>query len=341
MPEENRSSVERIIGAFLPDELVDPYVRLHAAGPVPKHEAEEFVGGPEIIKELARRGLAHHAPHMPEAPASFRAVPLDVAMMAIVADVKEEATRGHERLIKAYEKLCEVKSLPRPADGESRDHLVRIITDPEEIMRRSLTMINSAEQEYMSLETLDAGMPLTEDFVVSAAPAIREGLRVRAIYEQASVDHPVASANMQRSMAAGEQARVLQALPMKMLVIDRSAVMLPLNNTGGGGAVLFYAEPVVCGMAEYFELLWLRALPVGCTGPPPGCPLTNDQHDVLMLLAQGLPHKAIQHKLNLGDRTLTRRVEAIMKALDAHSPFAAGVAAQRRGWIDRTGENNV
>jgi hypothetical protein len=336
---ENRSSVERIIGAFLPDRLVGPYVRLHAAGLVPKHEAEEFVGGPEIIKELTDRGLAHHAPHMPEVPASFRAVPLDVAMMAIVADVKEEATRGHERLIEAYEKLCEVKSWPRAADGENRDHLVRIITDPQEIMRRSQTMINSAEREYMSLETLDAGMPLTEDFVVSAAPVLSEGVRIRAIYDQASVDHPVAFANMRRSMAAGEQARVLPALPLKMQLVDRSMVMLPLNATGAGGVVLFYAEPVIDGIAEYFELLWMRAVPAGCAGPPPDCPLTKEQHDVLVLLAQGLPHKAIQHKLNLGDRTLTRRVEAIMKALDAHSPFAAGAAAQRRGWIDgpRTG----
>lgn len=116
--------------------------------------------------------------------------------------------------------------------------------------------------------------------------------------------------------------------------------MLPLNPTGSGGVVLFYAEPVVCGLAEYFGLLWQRALPVGCSEPPPDCPLTKDQHDVLLLLAQGLPHKAIERKLDLGERTLTRRVEAIMKALDAHSPFAAGAATQRRGWIDGSGEGN-
>jgi hypothetical protein len=339
MSEENRGCVERIVGAFLPDRLAGSYARLHEAGMVPKHEAEEFVGGPEMVKELTDRGLAHHAPHMPKAPASLRAVPLDVAMMLIVAEMKEEAIRSHQHLIQAYEKLSEVKSWPRTADGECRDHLVQVITDPEEIMRRSGTMINSAEREYMSLGTLDTGMPLTEDFVVSAAPVRREGLLVRAIYDQASVDHPVAFANIQRSMAAGEQARILPALPTKMLLIDKTAVLLPLNNTGTAGAVLFYAEPVVCGLADYFELLWSRAVPVGCAGPPPGCPLTKEQHDVL-LLAQGLPHKAIQHKLDLGDRTLTRRVEAIMKALDTHSPFAAGAAAQRRGWLDGSGTNN-
>jgi len=340
MSEESQGSVERIVRPFLPDELVGPYVKLHAVGRVPKHEAEEFLGGPEIIKELTDRGLAHHAPHMPEAPATFRATTIDLAMMTIVKELMEEATRSHERLIEGYEKLSEVKSWPRTGDGQCRDHLVRVITDPEEIMRLSLTMINSAQREWVSLETLDCGMPLTEDFVVSAPPVLREGLLVRAIYDQASVDHPVASANLQRSMAAGEQARVLPTLPMKMQLIDRSAVMLPLNATGGGGAVLFYAEPIVCGLAEYFEMLWLRGVPVGCAGPPAGCPLTEDQHDVLRLLVQGLPHKAIEHRLQISERTLTRRVEAIMKILDTRSPFAAGAAAQRRGWIDGSGEGN-
>jgi dipeptidyl aminopeptidase/acylaminoacyl peptidase len=324
---EHRRSVERIISSFVPDRLVVPLVRLHAAGGVPKHEAEEFVGGPEIVKELIDRGLAHHAPHSPEAPASLKATPLDVTMMAIVKDLKEQAVRLHERLLEGYENLSEVKSWPRPADGQSRDHLVRVITDPEDVTRQSLTMINGAQHDWMTLETLDSEMPLTEDFVVSAPPMLREGLRVRAIYDQASLDHPMAAANLQRSMAAGEQARVLPVVPTKMQMMDKSAVMLPLNATGRAGAVLLYAEPIVCGLAEYFELMWLRAVPVGSATPPPGCPLTQSEHDVLRLLVQGLTYKAIRHKLDLSESTMTRRMHAIMGELQTGNEFAAGAAA--------------
>jgi hypothetical protein len=340
MPEEHRRSIERIIGRFVPDRLVAPFVELHVAGGVPKQEAEEFLGGPEIVKELIDRGLAHHAPHTPEAPASFKATPLDLAMMAILKDLKEQAVHHHERLIEGYEKLNEVRSRPRAADGLSRDHLMRVITDREDILQLSLTMINGAQHNWMTLETLDSDMPRTEDFVVSAPPVLREGLRVRAIYDQASVDHPVAAANIRRSMAAGEQTRVLPEVPMKMQLIDKSAVMLPLTATGTGGAVLFYAEPIVCGLAEYFELLWLRAVPVGSAAPPPGCPLSQGEHDVLRLLVQGMTYKAIRHKLNIGESTMTRRVHSIVEELQTGNLFAAGAAAARRGWLDGYGEGN-
>jgi hypothetical protein len=339
MAEEKRSSIERIITGFVPEELVGPYVKLHAAGRVPKEDAEEFLGGPKIVKELTDRGLAHPAPHTSEAPASFRAAPLDLAMMAILADLKEQAARDHQRLLEGYEKLSEIKSWPPTTDGGCREHLVRVITDPEEVMRLSLTMINST-QDWMSLETLASDMPLTEDFVVSAPQVLREGLRARSIYDQASVDHPVAGANLKRSIAAGEQARVLSVLPTKMQLFDWSAVLLPLNATGTGGAVLIYAEPIVRALREYFEMLWERAVPVGHTAPPPGCPLTQGEHDVLRLLVRGLPDCAIKRQLNIRDSTMYRRLHAIMGHLETTSRFAAGAAAQRRGWLDQRGEGD-
>jgi hypothetical protein len=45
MPEKSRGSVERIIGAFLPGRLAGPCARLHAAGLVPKKEAEDLSAG--------------------------------------------------------------------------------------------------------------------------------------------------------------------------------------------------------------------------------------------------------------------------------------------------------
>jgi DNA-binding CsgD family transcriptional regulator len=216
---------------------------------------------------------------------------------------------------------------------------VRVITDRDKITRLSLDLINSARLDYMSL---DSDMPLTEDNVVAAPPALRGQVRVRSIYDIASTQHPVAASNLQRSMSAGEEARVVPVVPMKMQLADMSVALLPLMTTGTGGALLIYAAPILLALREYFEMKWDRATPVGCAQPPPGCPLSKGQHDVLRLLAQGEQDKKIAHLLNISDSTVHRHIGAIMTHLTVTNRFAAGAAAQRRGWLDASasGEGN-
>jgi len=61
---------------------------------------------------------------------------------------------------------------------------------------------------------------------------------------------------------------------------------------------------------------------------------------VLRLLVRGLTDDCIKRQLNIGESTMYRRVHNIMGHLQTTSRFAAGAAAQRRGWLDSSGEGN-
>jgi DNA-binding NarL/FixJ family response regulator len=50
-------------------------------------------------------------------------------------------------------------------------------------------------------------------------------------------------------------------------------------------------------------------------------------------MAQGLNDGAIAYRSGLSITTVRRHVAAIMTRLDVSSRFAAGAAAQRKGWI--------
>ena len=50
-------------------------------------------------------------------------------------------------------------------------------------------------------------------------------------------------------------------------------------------------------------------------------------------MAEGLLDDAIARRAGLSVTTVRRHVAAIMKRLDVSSRFAAGAAAQRKGWI--------
>ena len=81
-------------------------------------------------------------------------------------------------------------------------------------------------------------------------------------------------------------------------------------------------------------MLWDRATPLGSGRPAaPGDRLTAAQQTVLELMAEGLPDEVIARRAGISVTTVRRHITAILKRLHVTSRFAAGAAAQRRGWI--------
>jgi DNA-binding NarL/FixJ family response regulator len=91
---------------------------------------------------------------------------------------------------------------------------------------------------------------------------------------------------------------------------------------------------IIAALREYFEMLWERATPLKAQRPvPPGGRLTPAQQAVLELMAEGLHDDAIARRAGISTTTVRRHITAIMTRLDVTSRFAAGAAAQRRGWV--------
>jgi DNA-binding NarL/FixJ family response regulator len=119
-----------------------------------------------------------------------------------------------------------------------------------------------------------------------------------------------------------------------MKLADYTTAMLPLTATGMAGALVVRAPVIVGALREYFELLWERATPLGPQWrAAPGDRLTSAQQNVLELMARGLPDEVIAHRSGVSVTTVRRHIAAIMRRLGVTSRFAAGAAAQRRGWI--------
>jgi DNA-binding CsgD family transcriptional regulator len=196
----------------------------------------------------------------------------------------------------------------------------------------------------MTMENTSTEMPITEDYVVSIPQVMRGKVRFRSIYDQAAVEHPAAFKAIKRSVAQGEEARVVKAVAMKMKLGDLFVALLPLSADAKAGAVLIRGTgiPVLHALRDYFELKWATATRFGASQAPPDCPLTPEQFQVLELLAKGLTDGAIRHRLGLAESTMSRRVDTIMKQLSvpSKSRFTAGIIAHQRGWIgDQEGQH--
>ena len=184
------------------------------------------------------------------------------------------------------------------------------------------------------LGTLDTEMPLTDDFAQPPLPAFAGAVRCRSIYAASAMDDPAARRIIRACTEAGEQARLLPAVPMKMKLADHTTAMLPLTPAGTAGAIVIRAPVIIAALREYFELLWERATPLKAPRPAvPGNRLTPAQQSVLELMAEGLHDDAIARRAGISTTTVRRHVTAIMGRLGVSSRFAAGAAAQQRGWI--------
>ncbi len=62
-------------------------------------------------------------------------------------------------------------------------------------------------------------------------------------------------------------------------------------------------------------------------------PLTPRQLEILRLLADGLPNKAISRELGVSEDTVKTHLKALFQELDVHTRTACVAVARQRGWV--------
>jgi DNA-binding CsgD family transcriptional regulator len=327
--------IEGLFDGLVPTEVIEAYDRLLATGGCAKDQAESVVGDAELVAALTERGMAHIQPHSPTAPAWLRPASPDLALQGVLAGHQHRLARDHELLLDGTRRLADAQARFGPTmNGHLPEHLVAVISDRAEISELSASLASTARQDWMTLENLSTEMPLTDDFAQPPLPASRGLVRCRSIYEASVMDDPAGRRIIRACVEAGEHARLLPKVPMKLKLADYTTAMLPLTPAGTAGALLIRAPVIIAALREYFEMLWERATPLA---PPragqPGGRVTRAQHTVLALMAEGLHDDAIARRAGVSTTTVRRHIAAIMDRLNATSRFAAGAAAQRRGWI--------
>jgi hypothetical protein len=322
--------------------VAQAYGRLSAAVKVSKEKAAELLGGARMVEELTERGLALIVAATPNQPATFQPVPELTALQTVLVQCQVQLLKHQELLLGGQRRIADLQARPEPVCSADRSasHLIRVITDREEIGRISSYLINSAKKDWMTLETADTDLPISEDnFIRNPYGA---AVRVRSISDAACLKNPGALRNLQRSIEAGELIRILPTILMKMQLADTHTVLLPLTPTGTGGAVLIQnGGPIVRALRDYFERLWQVAVPYGAVKPPEGCPLSEHQLQILRLLAMGHTDQTIASIMDCSKSTIEREMDKVEELVNLKGRrFALGVALERRGWVPREEEGN-
>jgi DNA-binding CsgD family transcriptional regulator len=326
--------VRELFEGLVPPEVIAAYDRLRASDGCPKDQANDLVGAPELVAALTGLGMAHVRPPGPVDPAWLRPATPDLALQGVLAGHQTRLARDTELLVDGHRRLADAQARFGGMNRPFPEHLVAVVSDRDQVSELSASLINAARKDWMTLDNLHTEMPLTEDSAQPPLPAFSGRVRCRSIYAASAMDDPVTRRVIKTCADAGEQARLLPEVPMKMKLADRTTAMLPLTPTGMAGALVIRAPVIIAALRDYFELLWERATPLRPGRPPaPDDRLTPAQQSVLEFMAEGLNDDAIARRTGLSTTTVRRHITAIMHRLRVSSRFAAGAAAQRRGWI--------
>lgn len=267
----------------------------------------------------------------------YSAAPPAVALGALLAEQRHALYRaelGLASLAEAYRSAS--------ADSSARD-LVEVLIGAHPVRHRfeQIQMGAASELQVMSEsghEVLAPGESVAEE------QAIGRGVKYRVIVEHAMLDFPGALEGLTAHMKHQQLCRVVEKVPTKMVIADRSVALVPLsdgtNPDGGEPAAMFVRAPgLIRLLIGLYESVWEHAVPVRLVEPggieldEPATEPTGLDLRILSLLMVGATDAAIAKQLGLGLRTVQRRVAHMMDLARVSTRLQLGWQARHRGWL--------
>ncbi|MFE7313421.1 LuxR family transcriptional regulator [Streptomyces sp. NPDC057555] len=213
------------------------------------------------------------------------------------------------------------------------DHLVEIVTG-DAIGPRMRHAWASARHQIRQFDS--PPYSLVPSAIDDALATLARGVTQRVVYSRQSLEHPDRLKQaIEPCINAGEQARVLPSVPVKLLIIDEAYALVSLSiKEADVHNTLLVVQPcgVLSALIALFEQSWQHALPFhGNTTRPGGLPPADRR--LLWLLAGGTSDDVIARELGISRRTLFRRLQVLMARLGAANRFQLALQAQHNGWL--------
>ncbi|MFG3105119.1 helix-turn-helix domain-containing protein [Streptomyces sp. NPDC048182] len=282
------------------------------------------------LRRLEQNGLAAQSSAR---PGRWVAAPPAVALGALLTQQRHELEKAELAAALLAEEY-------RAAAAEPAVHdLVEVVTGPAAVARRFLQLQLGATHEVCALVT---GNPIAVTGMENHAEeqAAGRGVRYRVVVERAVLDSPTGITELTAALGRDEEVRVVDRVPTKLVVADRALALVPLaTRSTEPSALVVHASGLLELLSGLFESVWREALPLrlgagGVAEQEPDGPDGTDL-EVLSLLLAGLTDASVAKQLDLGLRTVQRRVKRLMELTGVTTRLQLGWHAYERGWVAR------
>ncbi len=321
-----------VVGISGPEELVYETLVRRRQAPIADLVSDADLSRTQVtrtLRHLVDRGLATR---LPGRPARYAAVPPDQVAATLTAEHERDLLRlrAHAQQLTDEQKRHDLAQ-HHPAE------LVEIIEGATNVRQTFVRLQRQAQTQIRGFDR-----PPYLDNPVGGNPEENRqiadrGLRYRVLYHQSALTIPGRMADIWRGIQRGELARVSSHVPMKMVLCDDQAALIPVTTTqsSADAAYLVHPSSLFDAFSELFEVLWERAVSLNRatrSGEETGS-LSREDTDLVGMLAAGATDETIARALGWSARTVHRHIHAIMSLVGAETRFQAGMEAVRRGWV--------
>ncbi|WBB69574.1 helix-turn-helix domain-containing protein [Micromonospora sp. WMMD812] len=220
------------------------------------------------------------------------------------------------------------------------DHLVEVITGAQVLRDRLRDLQNGARVEVLWFCRANPLAMLGQENV-EEFDALARGVRYRAIYEREMLLEPGALEDVEQGVRAGEQARVIDRLPVRLAIVDGTTAICPLvpeRDVGETSAAVIGRSQLLDALLALFESHWSMATPLRSAALPAdratgGYRPDAEEVRLLSLFVAGVPDKSIASQLGVSRRTVQRRLADLMAVAGVDTRPGLAFQVARRGWI--------
>ncbi|MFF9075218.1 helix-turn-helix domain-containing protein [Streptomyces sp. NPDC014646] len=325
-----------MLGAIGLDEIQESaYRALVTVGAAEVPDLAHRLALPEPDTERALRRLEQHglAAQSSSRAGRWVAAPPAVALGALLTQQRHELEQAELAAALLTEEY-------RAEATDSAVHdLVEVVTGASAVAHRFHQLQLGATSEVCALVT---GKPIAVSGTENEAEerAATRGVSFRVVVEREVLSLPSGIMELSAALGRDEQCRVVDRVPTKLVVADAALAMVPLTGRGAEPAALVvHGSGLLESLMGLFEAVWREAMPLRfgggdlleevSTGPD------ATDLEILSLLLAGLTDASVAKQLELGLRTVQRRVKGLMELTGVSTRLQLGWHAYERGWVAR------
>ncbi|MFF4081976.1 helix-turn-helix domain-containing protein [Streptomyces sp. NPDC001777] len=309
----------------------------------------ERAGIAHVLRDLAARGLvamvSEEAGGGALAPADretddghatrYRLTPPSVALAPLLVEQRNALQRAET----AFSVLTEQY---RNTAAHPAGSVVEVVVGVEQVAHRFHQLQRGAQRELL---VFLVGAPIAvprEDTDLAESSALDRGVEFRVVATKDYLDGHEVAPDMREAITAGLELRLVETLPLKMVVSDRERAMVPLEVVGSCGepsAIVVHRSGLLTALVHLFEKEWAQARPLYPTTTGVRAQVaaekqpTEGELEVLSLLLAGVSDRRAASQLGVSIRTVERRTRRLMDLAGADSRLQLGWHAARAGWL--------